>query len=228
MPKKAGKDREKKWRLVADFRRLNDVTIKQVFPIPRIDEILDQLGASRYFSTLDLDSGYHQVLVDEKDRQKTAFSTGLGHYEFVRMPFGLTGAPATFQRIMNSVLTGLQGIDCFVYLDDIVIYGRNLEDHEKRLRKVMEVLRKNNLKLQTEKCQFLRREVIYLGHKCSEKGVLPDPEKVKCVEDIPPPRNVKELQSVLGILNYYRKFIENAAEIALPLNKLLRKDTKFE
>ena len=130
---------------------MNDATIKQVFPIPRIDEILDKLAYCRYISTLDLDSGYHQVLLSEKDREKTAFSTSFGHYEFVRMPFGLTGAPATFQRIMNYILTGLQGIDCFVYLDDIVVYGRNLHEHEIRLRKVFEVLRRNNLKLQTEK-----------------------------------------------------------------------------
>jgi len=227
VPKKAGPDGQKKWRLVVDFRKLNDITVKQVFPIPRIDEILDQLGSSRYFSTLDLDSGYHQVLLSKVDREKTAFSTGLGHFEFLRMPFGLTGAPATFQKLMNCILTGLQGVDCFVYLDDIVIYARSLEEHENRLRKVLTVLRANTLKLQTEKCQFLKREIIYLGHKCSEKGVLPDPSKVKCVEDIPPPRNVKELQSVLGFLNYYRKFIKNAAEISLPLNKLLRKEEKF-
>ena len=145
-----------------------------MFSIPRIEEILDQLGYCKYFSTLDLASGYHQVLVDPKDCRKTAFSTALGHFELKRMPFGLIGAPATFQRIMNSILTGLQGIDCFVYLDDIVIYGKNLLQHERRLGGVLEILRRNNLKANTAKCQLLRREIIYLGHKCSE-GTLPDP-----------------------------------------------------
>ncbi|GBP00092.1 Retrovirus-related Pol polyprotein from transposon 297 [Eumeta japonica] len=132
VPKKS-QDGQKTFRLVVDFRKLNEATIKQVFPIPRIDEILDQLGNSRYFTTLDLASGYHQVLVHEQDRAKTAFSTDKGHYEFNRMPFGLTGAPATFQMVMNTVLTGLQGLDCFVYLDDIVVYGRNVADHERKL-----------------------------------------------------------------------------------------------
>ena len=183
VPKKAGPDGKKKWRLVVDFRKVNEQTIKQIFPIPRIDEILDQLGHSRYFTTLDLASGYHQVLVREEDRCKTAFSTGIGHYEFVRMPFGLTGAPATFQRIMNCILSGLQGKDCFVYLDDIAIHARNLKEHELKLQRVLQVLRDSNLKVQTEKCQFLRKEVVYLGHVCSEKGVLPDPGKVKCVKE---------------------------------------------
>lgn len=225
--KKPGADGKKKWRMVVDYRKVNDVTIKQVFPLPRIDEILDQLGHSRYFTTLDLASGYHQVQMDKDDAEKTAFSTGTGHYEFTRMPFGLTGAPATFQRIMNHILTGLQGVDCFVYLDDIVIYGRNLVDHETRLMKVLQLLRENNLKLKTEKCQFLRKEVVYLGHVCSEDGARPDPHKVKCVTELSPPRSVKEIQSVMGLFNYYRKFIDGMAEIALPITTLTKKGTKF-
>lgn len=228
VPKKAAKKGVKNWRLVVDFRKLNDATLKQVFPIPRMDEILDQLGSSRHFSTLDLASGYHQVEMAAEDREKTAFSTGLGHFEFNRMPFGLTGAPATFQRLMNHVLTGLQGIECFVYLDDIVVYGGNLAEHEARLCKVLQLLRENNLKVKTEKCNFMRREIVYLGHKCSAEGALPDPEKVKCVRDFPVPRNRKEIQSFLGLVNYYRKFITGTSEIALPINKLLRKDAKFE
>jgi len=226
--KKPGADGKKKWRLVVDFKKVNEQTIKQVFPIPRIDEILDQLGHSRYFTTLDLASGYHQVLVDGRDRHKTAFSTQKGHYEFVRMPFGLTGAPATFQRIMNCILSGLQGKDCFVYLDDIAIHAKNLKDHEERLRKVLQVLRESNLKVQTEKCQFLRKEVVYLGHVCSEQGVLPDPGKVECVKKHKEPKNVKQLQAFLGLVNYYRKFIPNAAEILLPLTNLLKKNQKFD
>ena len=220
VPKKSSEE----GRMVVDFRRLNEVTVKQVFPIPRMDEILDQLGRSRYFSTLDLASGYHQVEVDERDREKTAFSTAFGHYEFTRMPFGLTGAPATFQRLMNHVLTGLE---CFVYLDDIVVYGGNLSEHEARLCRVLQRLRESNLKVKTEKCNFLRREIIYLGHKCSEQGALPDEEKVRCVKDFPVPRNRKQVQSFLGLVNYNRKFIPGTAAIALPINKLIRKETKF-
>ena len=227
VPKKSNNKGVKNWRVVVDFRKLNEATVKQVFPIPRMDEILDQLGSSRYFSTLDLASGYHQVEMDKGDREKTAFSTALGHFEFNRMPFGLTGAPATFQRLMNHVLTGLQGIECFVYLDDIVVYGGSLVEHETRLCKVLQLLRENNLKVKTEKCNFLRREIVYLGHMCSEKGALPDPEKVKCVGDFPTPRNKKEVQSFLGLVNYYRKFIPGTAQVALPINKLLRKDCAF-
>ena len=120
------------------------------------------------------------------------------------MPFGLTGAPAIFQRIMNSILTGLHGIDCFVYLDDIVTYGKNLKEHEKRLCNVLEVLRNNNLKINTGKCQFLRREIVYLGHKCSENGALPDPSRVESVKNIPRPRNIKNVQAFLGLVNYYK------------------------
>ena len=214
-------------RMVVDFRKLNDVTIKQVFPIPRMDEILDQLGRSRYFSTLDLESGYHQVEIEECDREKTGFSTSYAHYEFTRMPFGLAGAPMTFQRLMNHVLTGLQGLECFVYLDDIVVYGGNLAEHEARLRKVLQRLRQHNLKVKSQKCNFLRREIVYLGHKCTPQGCLPDPSKSECVTSYPIPRNKKEIQSFLGLVNYYRKFIPGAAYIALPLNRLIRKDAIF-
>lgn len=226
VPKKSP-DGQKKYRLVVDFRRLNEVTIKQVFPIPRIDEILDQLGNSRYFTTLDLASGYHQVLLDEQDKEKTAFSTDKGHFEFNRMPFGLTGAPATFQMTMNTILTGLQGLDCFVYLDDIVIYGRNVADHERKICNVLSRLRENGLKLNTNKCQFLRREIVYLGHKCSEKGALPDPAKVESVKNIKPPRNIKEVQALLGLVNYYRKFVNGMAKLASPISRLLKKNCKF-
>ena len=133
VPKKVDASGKKKWRVVVDYRKLNNVTVGDAFPLPNINEILDQLGNSKYFSTLDLASGFHQVPMDENDSLKTAFSTRFGHYEFCRMPFGLKGAPATFQRLMNSVLSGLIGIHCFVYLDDVVIYGNSLEDHNKKL-----------------------------------------------------------------------------------------------
>jgi len=131
----------------------------------------------------------------DKDKQKTAFSTPYGHYEFNRMPFGLKNAPATFQRLMNSVLTGMQGLKCLVYLDDIVIYGASLADHNKRLEKVLQRLRKNNLKLQPDKCEFLHKETIYLGHIISENGISPDPSKLTAIKEFPTPRKVKDIQS---------------------------------
>lgn len=164
VPKKPDANGKPQFRVCVDFRRLNELTIGDAFPIPRIDEILDQLGRSRYYTTLDLASGYHQVPIRPQDREKTGFSTDKGHFEFVRMPFGLCGAPSTFQRLMNTVLTGLNGIKVFVYLDDIIIYAADLAKHENRLEEVFQRLRKFNLQLQPSKCQFLRREVVYLGH----------------------------------------------------------------
>lgn len=227
VPKRSDSKEEKKWRVVIDFRKLNKVTINDAFPLPRIEEILDPLGNSRYFTTLDLASGYHQILMNKEDRAKTAFSTPLGHYEFKRMPFGLTSAPATFQRVMNYILTGLQGIECYVYLDDIVIYGRDLKDHNEKLSNVLSRLRYYNLKLQPEKCQFLRIEITYLGHLCNEKGVAPDPCRTSSVQNFPQPKTIRQVQSFLGLANYYRKFIENFSTIAAPINTLLQKGVKF-
>ncbi|XP_025266084.1 uncharacterized protein LOC112638471 [Camponotus floridanus] len=147
-----------KLRVVIDFRKLNELTIGDSFPLPNITDILDQLGNAKYFSTLNLASGYHQIPMAEKDKSKTTFSTPYGHYEFNRMLFGLKNAPATFQRLMNSVLMGLQGLRCLVYLDDIVIYESSLDDHNKRLKEVLQRLRKFNLKLQPDKCEFFRKE----------------------------------------------------------------------
>ena len=228
VPKKVGADGVKRWRVVVDFRKLNDKTVGDVFPLPRIEDILDQLGRARYFTTLDMASGYHQVLVKPEDRPKTAFSTPYGHYEFKRMPFGLKGAPATFQRMMNHVLTGLTGTDAFVYLDDVVIHARNLNDHNEKLTRVFNRFRRYNLKLNPLKCQFLRKEVIYLGHKCTNEGALPDPSKVECVHSFPAPRTVRQVQAFLGLANYYRKFIPNFSAIVRPITNLLKKDVKFD
>ncbi|HBK83635.1 MAG TPA: hypothetical protein DDZ41_08570, partial [Flavobacterium sp.] len=226
VPKKSI-DGEKKYRVVVDYRRLNDITIGSVFPLPNINEILDQLGKASYFSTLDLANGYHQIPIIENDREKTAFSTNEGHYEFNRMPFGLKGAPATFQRMMNNVLAGVNGIKCFVYLDDIVIYGYDLKDHNSRLINVLQLLRKYNLKLQAKKCNFLRKEINYLGHIISTTGIKPDPSKIESVSNFPTPQNQKQIKSFLGLASYYRKFINNFSSIAQPLTDRLRKTKSF-
>jgi len=228
VPKKADASGKPKLRVVVDFRKLNDLTIGDSFPLPNITEILDQLGNAKYFTTLDLASGYHQIPMAERDKQKTAFSTPYGHYEFNRMPFGLKNAPATFQRLMNSVLTGMQGLKCLVYLDDIVIYGASLEEHNKRLEEVLQRLRENNLKLQPDKCEFLRKETIYLGHIISENGISPDPSKLTAIKEFPTPRKVKDIQSFIGLAGYYRKFIADFSKVAKPLTKLTKKSEKFE
>jgi len=175
VPKKSDASGKQKLRMVVDFRRLNDLTIEDSFPIsyplPNITDILDLLGNAKYFSTLDLASGYHQIAMNEKDKNKTAFSTPYGHYEFNRMPFSLKNAPATFQQLMNAVLVGMQGIRYLVYLDDIVIYGLSLQEHNKRLTEILQRLHKHNLKLQVKKCEFLRKEVTYLEHIISEDGI---------------------------------------------------------
>lgn len=228
VPKKCDKDGNKKWRVVIDFRRLNDVTIGDAFPLPNITDILDQLGKSKYFTTLDLASGFHQVKMNPNDGAKTAFSSNFQHFEFTRMPFGLKGAPSTFQRLMNTVLTGLQGVKCFVYMDDIVIYACNLTDHRSKVAEVFNRLRQHKLKLQPEKCNFLRREIVYLGHVIGEDGILPDPAKIKAVQNFPTPKNIKEIKSFLGLAGYYHRFINNFSKISKPLTSLLRKDVTYK
>lgn len=227
VPKKLDNSGTQKWRLAVDMRRLNDVTIGDSFPLPNITEILDQLGNSKFYSALDLSAGYHQVLVKEEDRQKTAFSTGNAHYEFNRMPFGAKGAPAVFQRLMNTVLAGLIGNTCYVYLDDIIVYSTTLDEHEHKLRKVFDRLREHKLLLQPDKCNFFMPQIKFLGHIISEEGVTMDPEKVKAVVNYPVPETVKQIKSFLGLIGYYRRFIPQFAAMAKPLNNLTRKDVPF-
>lgn len=227
VPKKIDSSGKRKWRIVIDYRKLNDVTIGDAFPLPNIEDILDQLGHSKYFTTLDLASGFHQINMKKSDQQKTAFSTPLGHYEYTRMPFGLKNAPATFQRLMNSILTGLQGLECFVYIDDIVVYASSIEEHTAKLHKIFTRLRQNNLKLQPDKCEFLRREVSYLGHIISDEGVKPNPIKVAAIKSFPKPSCQKSIKSFLGLVGYYRKFIKDFAQVAKPLTLLLKNDVLF-
>ena len=227
VPKKLDADGQRQWRVVVDFRRLNELTCGDSFPLPNISDILDQLGQSKYFSTLDLASGYHQVLVGDEDRYKTAFSTTDGHYEFARMPFGLKTAPATFQRMMNTILLGLNGVKCFVYLDDIVVYGKCLAEHIERLEEVFDRIRQFNLKLNPSKCYFLSKDVAYLGHRITTDGIFPDQSKIQCILDYPTPKDIKGVRTFLGFCGYYRRFISNFAALTKPLNNLLKKDSRF-
>ena len=210
-----------------DYRKLNSQTVNDSYPLPNIADILDQLGNSKYFSTFDLASGYHQVLLKPEDRWKTAFATPGGLWQFVRMPMGLASAPATFQRMMEILLMGLQYVEMLVYLDDIIVYAKSLQDNERKMELLFQRLVSANLKLQPEKVQFLRKEVAFLGHVISENGVTPDPEKIKAVVNYPTPTNVKSVRQTLGFFVYYRRFIPQYAVKAKPLNDLLKKDHPF-
>lgn len=216
-----------KYRLVTDFRSLNSLVPLDPFPLPNISETLDKLGQNRYFSLIDLASGFHQVPIAPEDQEKTGFSTVDGHYEYKTTPFGLNNSPATFQRLMNLELAGLIGIDCMVYIDDILIFSSTIQQHCERLSRVFDRLRAVRLFAQPEKCFFLQKEVRYLGYIISEEGYRADPDKVKSVENFPRPTNVREIRSFLGLCNYYRKMIDKFSEIALPMTVLTRKNVTF-
>ena len=215
------------WRFCIDYRKLNSVTHRDAYPLPRIDATLDSLTGCRYFTTLDLAAGYWQVKLEEDDKEKTAFSTPQGHFEFNVMPFGLTNAPATFQRLMECTLAGLTHQQCLIYLDDIIVFSSSFPTHLERLRNVFTALRQANLQLKLSKCAFVQKEVRYLGHIVSVDGVKPDPKKIEVVSSYPTPRSAKELKQFLGLTNYYRKFILNYAHIAEPLYKMLRGPKKM-
>lgn len=226
VPKKSNTN-EKKWRLVVDFRQLNKKIIADKFPLPRIDEILDNLGRAKYFTTLDLMSGFHQIELDENSKQFTAFSSSSGHYEFNRLPFGLNISPNSFQRMMTIALSGLPPECAFLYIDDIIVVGCSTNHHLKNLEMVFDKLRHFNLKLNPSKCNFFKSDVTYLGHHISDKGILPDSSKYSIVEKYPIPTNSDDVRRFVAFCNYYRRFIQNFAQIAHPLNRLLRKSVKF-
>lgn len=216
-------------RFCVDFRQLNDITIKDSHPLPRIDDTLDALSGSKYFSTLDLKSGYWQVGLAENDKQKTAFSfPGGGLWQFTVMAFGLCNAPATFERLMERVLHGLSYDICLVYLDDIIVHSKTFDEQIENLKLVFERLKDANLKLSPNKCELCQTEVLFLGHKISENGISTDPNKIKAVKDWPTPKSTKEVRSFLGLTSYYRKFILHYADKARPLHKLTEKSVRFQ
>ena len=215
-------------RFCIDYRKVNSVTRKDAYPLPRVDDILDTLGGSKWFSTLDLKSGYWQVEVDSSSREKTAFTTSEGLYEFKVMPFGLCNAPATFQRLMNRVLCDVNWVECLVYIDDTVVIGRTFEQHLSNLGTVLSRLRQAGLKLQPAKCKLCQKEVRFLGHVISENGIATDPEKTAVIATWPVPESKKNIQQFLGLANYYRRFIKDFGPTAKPLQRLLEKNIAFE
>jgi len=223
VPKKNGY-----WRLCIDYRRVNEVTKKDVYAIPNIREIFDALKDATIFSTIDLFSGYHQIPMYPRDQEITSFTTKYGNYYFKVMPFGLTNAPATFQREMNRIFFELIN-DCVqIYLDDLIVYSPTIEQHIIDLGKVFQILRDNKLKLNIEKCSFCKFEVDALGHKVTNKGLLPIDKKIEAINQLKQPENITELRSFLGMVGYYRSFIKNYASISAPLCKLLRKNVPFK
>ncbi|XP_025825129.1 uncharacterized protein LOC112900483, partial [Panicum hallii] len=221
------KKKDGSMRLCVDYRDLNAVTIKNKYPLPRIDDLFDQLKGAKFFSKIDLRSGYHQLRVRPEDIPKTAFRTRYGQYEFTVMPFGLTNAPAFFMTLMNKVF--MEELDRFVvvFIDDILVYSKSAEEHGQHLKVVLGKLRKHQLYAKFSKCEFWMQRVSFLGHVLTAEGVEVDPEKVKAVSEWKQPTSVSEIRSLLGLAGYYRRFIEGFSKIARPMTELLRKDAKF-
>lgn len=190
-------------RFCVDYRKLNSVTKRDVYPLPRIDDTLDRLRNAKFFSSLDLKSGYWQIEVDERDREKTAFVTPDGLYEFKVLPFGLCSAPATFQRMMDTVLAGLKWQTCLVYLDDVVVFSATFEEHLTRLKGVLQAIRSADLTIKPEKCHLGFEELKFLGHIVSQQGIRPDPDKTSAVSSFPRPTDKKAVRRFLGLCAYY-------------------------
>ena len=214
-------------RFCIDYRKLNEVTVADRYPLPRIDDVLDELNSGAFFSVIDLKSGYWQIPMRAADAEKTAFQTVDGHYHFTVMPFGLRNAPATFQRMMDVVFSGMKWNGLMVYMDDIVVYSSTAEKHLELLEGVFQRLQQAGLKINPAKTTLVSREVVYLGHVISAQGIKPNPKKVRAVQDIKAPTTAKEVRTFLGLTGYYRRFVPAYAAIAEPLYALTRAGAIF-
>ena len=215
------------YRVVVDFRKLNAYTIPDRYPVPIIEDLYASLGSNCIFTSLDMLRGFLQIPLSHSSRKYTAFSTDIGHYNYVRMPFGLRSSPITFVRLINTIFHGMLGKDLFAYLDDLIICSNTLEEHLIKLGKVLSKLREVNLKLKLNKCEFLKRKIKYLGHHISESGISMIPDKISTIQGYPVPKSIKQIQQFLGMVGYYRKYIFRFASKAAPLTELLKKDAEF-
>jgi hypothetical protein len=222
------KKKDGSFRMCIDYRELNKLTIKNRYPLPRIDDLFDQLQGSSVYSKIDLRSGYHQLRVREEDIPKTAFRTRYGHYEFQVMPFGLTNAPAVFMDLMNRVCKPYLDKFVIVFIDDILIYSRNKEEHAEHLTSILELLKKEKLYAKFSKCDFWIEKVQFLGHVIDSKGIHVDPAKIEAIKSWASPTNPTEIHQFLGLAGYYRRFIEGFSKIAKPLTELTQKKKKFD
>src|SRR5215204_3378126 len=223
VPKKNGEVR-----YCIDYRKLNQVTKKDNHPLPRIDDILDQMQGSQWFSTIDLASGYWQVEIEKEDKEKTAFITNEGLYEFNVMPFGLCNAPATFQRLMHEVLGDLVYNKAPVYLDDVNVHSKTFEQHLQDLKEVFEKIRKAGLKLRIDKCHFCKREIEFLGYVVGRDRIKTSEKIIEKVKQYPRPTNLMETRGFIRLASYYRRFIKDFSGIAKPMTELFQKNVKFE
>ena len=215
-------------RICIDYRQINKVTVKKRYPLPRVEDLFDQLKGAGVFSNIDLRSGYYQLRVKEVDVPKTPFRTRYDHYEFLVMPFGLTNAPTAFMDLMNRVFRPYVDQFVVVFIDGILVYSKYAQEHEHHLRIVLETLREKKLYAKLRKCEFCLKEVSFLGHIVSAEGIRVDPAKIEAVVNWKSPRNVTKVRSFLGLVGYYRGFVRGLSVIASPLTKLLRKGIKFE
>ena len=219
------KDGSVRW--CVDYRRLNDVTTMDAYPLPRIDTCLDCLPKARYFSTADLQHGYWQLKIDSRDQCKTAFITKYGLFEYTKLPMGLSSAPSTFQRCMELVFRGLQWKSLLIYLDDLIIFSSDIPTHLQKLGEMLKLLKGTGLKLKPLKCHLLKTEVLFLGHIVSQQGLKPNPDLIETVQIWESPRKVKQIQQFMGLCNYYRRFILGFSDLAAPITELTKKDVPF-
>lgn len=211
---KKSTDETRRYRFVADFRGLNKVTQVPSFPMPLVQENIDRLSGNQYFTIVDMEDAYYHIPIHEKDRHKTGIITPFGSYQYNRLAFGLAGAPCTFTKVINNVLLGLGETTCLIFMDDILIFSRTIEEHAERLQKVFERLRTASFTLNVAKCHFAQDQVEYLGHTIGRTGSKPSEDKVKAIRTYPRPRNIREVRAFLGLSGYYRQYIPRYAELS--------------
>ena len=209
--------------MVTDFRQLNEITVGNSYPLPLPTDIIEAVASAKYITAIDLKTGFYQIPMDPEDAHETAFAGPYSHYEYTRMGTRLRNAPATFQALMDLVLSGLQGVELYVYLDDIIVFATDLEEHRKKFKRLMKRLDEANLTVEPSKCQFLQGKASFLGHIAGYRKIRPDPKKIETMRSFPVLTNKKKIKQFLGLAAYYRRFLKDFAKIAYPLSTLLKK-----